>query len=161
VVASIVSDLEVIRKRLQKLTYIEASPFSPMYAGTKAGVTNFMRSIAKAYYVNDRIRANTINPGTVRTNLLDQEAWNHFPDSYFTPVSKIVEVVLMLVDGGEMVDSKSVKVEAGKDWGRAVEVNGTNHYFREQVDYCDEAMAAVMRATDVSEVGNGKFYDTN
>ena len=67
-----------------------------MYAGTKAGVTNFMRSIAKAYYFNDRIRVNTINPGTVRTNLLDSEAWNHFPDSYFTPVSKIVEVVLMV-----------------------------------------------------------------
>ena len=58
-----------------------------------------------------------------------------------------------------MVDSKGVKVEAGKDWQRAVEVNGTNHYFRDQVPYCDEAMAAVMKATDVSEVGNGKFFD--
>ena len=58
-----------------------------------------------------------------------------------------------------MTDSKGVKVEAGADYMRAVEVNGTNHYFREQVPYCDEAMAAVMRATDVSEVGNGKFFD--
>jgi len=58
-----------------------------------------------------------------------------------------------------MEDSKGVKVEAGKDWSRAVEVNGDKHYFREQIDYCDEAMAAVMRATDVSEVGNGKFFD--
>lgn len=58
-----------------------------------------------------------------------------------------------------MEDSKGVKVEAGKDWGRAVEVNGTNHYFRDQHEYCDEKMAAVMRATDVSEVGNGTFFD--
>lgn len=57
------------------------SPFSPMYAGAKAGVLNFMRSIAKAFYFNDRIRANTINPGTVRTNLLDQEAWNQVSQS--------------------------------------------------------------------------------
>jgi NAD(P)-dependent dehydrogenase (short-subunit alcohol dehydrogenase family) len=55
-----------------------------------------MRSIAKAFYFNDRVRVNTINPGTVKTNLLDQEAWKQFPDSYFTPVEKIVEVVLMV-----------------------------------------------------------------
>jgi NAD(P)-dependent dehydrogenase (short-subunit alcohol dehydrogenase family) len=67
-----------------------------MYAGTKSGVVNFMRSIAKAYYFNDRVRVNTINPGTVKTNLLDSEAWKQFPDSYFTPVEKIVEVVLMV-----------------------------------------------------------------
>jgi len=67
-----------------------------MYAGTKSGVVNFMRSIAKAFYFNDRVRVNTINPGTVKTNLLDSEAWKQFPDSYFTPVEKIVEVVLMV-----------------------------------------------------------------
>jgi len=135
------------------------SPFSPMYAGAKHAVVGFMRSIAKAFYFNDRIRVNCICPGTVRTNLLDSEAWQQFPDSYFTPVEKIVEVVTMLIDGGKMIDSKGVVVEEGKDWMRSVEVNGTNHYFREMIPYCDDAMAAVMKSTDISESGKGNFFN--
>jgi alkyl hydroperoxide reductase subunit AhpF len=65
---------------------------------------------------------------------------------------------LQLVDGGKMVDSKSNVVEAGKDWMRSVEVNGTNHYFRDMIPYCDDKMEAVMKATDVTESGNGTFF---
>jgi len=125
------------------------STFCPMYSGAKHAVVGFTRSIAKHYYIHDKIRVNCICPGTVRTNLLDSTAWSTFPDEYFTPVEKIVEVVLMLVDGGKMKDSKGVVVPADKNFMRAVEVNGRNHYFREQPAYCDEAMEAVMKATDV------------
>jgi NAD(P)-dependent dehydrogenase (short-subunit alcohol dehydrogenase family) len=106
------------------------SPFCPMYSGAKHGVIGFMRSIAKHYYFKDKIRVNCICPGTVRTNLIDQKAWSTFPDSYFTPVEKIVEVVLMLIDGGEMKDSTERALKQGEDWQRAVEINGKNHYFR-------------------------------
>jgi hypothetical protein len=75
-----------------------------------------------------------------------------------------------------MVDTKDNVVEEGKDWMRSVEVNGTvlrrynlhldllltssqHHYFREQIPYCDDAMAAVMQATDVTDNGPGKFFD--
>jgi hypothetical protein len=37
-------------------------------------------------------------------------------------------------------------------WGKAVEISGKNHYYRVQPEYCDEAMAAVMKATDVEEL---------
>jgi hypothetical protein len=58
-----------------------------------------MRSIAKNYYLYDGIWVNPICPGTVRTNLLDTSGWTAFPDEFFTPVEKFVEVVLMLVEG--------------------------------------------------------------
>jgi len=126
------------------------SPFCPMYSAAKHGVVGLTRSVAKHFYSHDKIRVNCICPGTVRTNLLDAQGWSQFPDSYFTPVSKIVEVVLMLVDGGKMEDAKGVVVEKGKDWMRAVEVNGMNHYFREQPEFCDKAMEEVMKATDIA-----------
>jgi hypothetical protein len=34
-------------------------------------------------------------------------------------------------------------------WGRAVEVNGRNHYFRGMLEYCDDQMRQVMEATNV------------
>jgi hypothetical protein len=58
----------------------------------------------------------------------------------------------MLVDGGAMEDSKGNKVPAGKDWMRAVEVNGRNHYFREMPEYCDRHMEEMMKKTDVAEL---------
>ncbi|KAF2093838.1 NAD(P)-binding protein [Rhizodiscina lignyota] len=125
------------------------SPFSPVYSASKFGVVGLMRSIAKYYFLHDGIRVNCICPGTVRTNLLDAQGWANFPEEYFTPVEKIVESVLMLVDGKDMTDAYGTKVEAGKGYGLAVEVNGKNHYFRKQHDYCDKQMESVMVATDV------------
>src|SRR4051812_31473688 len=108
-----------------------------------------MRSTSKHYYLYDGIRVNAICPGTVRPNLLDASGWAAFPDEFFTPVEKIVEMVLMLVDGDDMVDGNGVGISADWAWGRAVEVNGRNHYFREMPEYCDDQMRQVMEATDV------------
>lgn len=108
-----------------------------------------MRSIAKHYYLYDAIRVNAICPGTVRTNLLDASVWAAFPDKFFTPVEKIAEVVVMLVEGGDMVDARGVRVSADKAWGRAVEVSGWSHYFREMPKYCDDQMRQAMEAADV------------
>lgn len=109
------------------------------------------RAVAKHFYFRDKIRVSCICPGSVRTNLLDAVGWSQFPESYFTKVEKIVEVVLMLIDGGKMEDSKGVVKGEGQDWSLAVEVNGPNHYFREQPEWCDTAMEEVMKATDVVE----------
>jgi NAD(P)-dependent dehydrogenase (short-subunit alcohol dehydrogenase family) len=127
------------------------SSFCPMYSGAKHAVIGFMRSIAKAYYYNDKIRVNAICPGTVRTNLLDSDGWSTFPPEYFTPVSKIVETVVMLVDGGELTDSKGVVVKKEENWGRAVEINTTKHYFREQPEWCDDIMKTMMSHTEIKE----------
>jgi NAD(P)-dependent dehydrogenase (short-subunit alcohol dehydrogenase family) len=119
---------------------IYPAPFCPMYAAAKHGVLGFTRSIAKHFYLHDKIRANAILPGTMRTSLLSEEEWGAFADADWTPIEKVVEVVEMLLD------------EKENHWGKAVEISGSNHYFREQADYCDEAMRKVMEATDVEKV---------
>ncbi|KAF2430452.1 NAD(P)-binding protein [Tothia fuscella] len=131
-----------------------SAPFCPMYSGAKHGVIGFMRSIAKHYWIHDKIRVSCTAPGTVKTNLVDPKGWESFPDDFFTPMEKIVEVVVMLIDGGDMEDSSSpqVSLKKGQDWGQCVEVNGKNHYFRAQHSWCDDKMKAVMEATDVEQL---------
>jgi hypothetical protein len=108
-----------------------------------------MRSIAKNYYLYDGIWVNSICPGTVRTNLLDTSGWTAFPGEFFTPVEKFVEVVLMFVEGGDMTDGKGVRISADRAWGRAVDVDGRNHYPREIPGYCNDQMRQAMEETDV------------
>jgi hypothetical protein len=98
--------------------------------------------------------------GTVRTNLLDASRWVDFPDESFAPVEKIVEVVLVLVEGNDMMDGKGVRISADQAWRRAVEVNGRNHYFVEMPEYCDGQMRHVMEATDVDGLALKKVMDS-
>jgi len=130
---------------------IYKAPFCSVYTAAKHGVVGLMRSIADHFWMHDRVRVNAICPSTVKTNLLDSSGWSAFPDEYFTPIEKVVETVLMLIDGGDWVDTKGVKVPKGKDYGRAVEISQTNHYFREQVPFSDDVLRIVMGATDVNE----------
>jgi NAD(P)-dependent dehydrogenase (short-subunit alcohol dehydrogenase family) len=143
------------------------SQYAPIYTATKHAVVGFMRSIAPVYY-SAGIRVNAICPGIVKTNLLSSEEWDNFPEEYFTPVEKIAEVVVMLVDGrdegGKRVTGEGGgtgdKGKAAGDGsalvGKAVEISGRNHYYREQADFCDEGMRAVMGATEISELKRGK-----
>jgi NAD(P)-dependent dehydrogenase (short-subunit alcohol dehydrogenase family) len=110
------------------------SNYSPVYTAAKHGVLGFTRSIAPAYYRLDGVRVNAVLPGTVQTNLLSSDEWASFPKEYFTPVEKIAEAVAKFVDG--------------KDVGKAVECSGQNHYYRDQPEFCDEGMRAVMASTD-------------
>ncbi|KAL1602780.1 hypothetical protein SLS60_006201 [Paraconiothyrium brasiliense] len=109
------------------------------------------------------IRVNCICPGTVKTNLLTSDEWANFPEQYFTPIDKIGEVVLMLIDGkddenggvGREVEEASVKELLQKGmYGRAVEISGREHYYREMVSYADEAMRAVMGSTNIESLEN-------
>jgi NAD(P)-dependent dehydrogenase (short-subunit alcohol dehydrogenase family) len=125
------------------------SQFSPVYSASKAGVVNFARSIAYSFFANDGIRVYATCPGTVRTNLLNSNEWTAFPDEFFTPVEKIASTVVMLLEGGDMEDSNGRKIPAAKAYGLAAEINGTRHYFRDPVDFCDDNMRQVMEATSM------------
>lgn len=116
------------------------APFCPMYCASKYGVLGFTRSVAKHFWTHDKIRANAILPGTMKTGLLNDKEWETFGDTSWTPIEKVVEVVEMLLD------------EKEAHWGKTVEISGVNHYFREQAEYCDEDMRRVMEATDVENV---------
>ncbi|KAF2165622.1 hypothetical protein M409DRAFT_23914 [Zasmidium cellare ATCC 36951] len=131
---------------------------SPSYCASKHGVVGLMRSIAPFFYKHHGVRVNAICPASVRTNLLDSTAWNTFDKDVFVPIEKISEAVLMLIDGydlgGKAVGSgeplhRSNGVTSGeKLYGQAVELSGTNHYYREQIPLCSGHQAACMKATE-------------
>lgn len=121
------------------------SYYSPIYTAAKHAVLGFMRCIAPIYYKTDGIRVNAVLPGTVKTNLLTKDEWAEFPAEYFTPVEKIVETVMMFLDGKDGSEKgKGIGVMNGK----AVECSGDNHYYREQPEYCDGPMRIVMESTE-------------
>lgn len=140
---------------------------SPSYCASKHGVIGLMRSIAPFYYNDKAIntRVNAICPGTVKTNLLDPTAWATFSDDVFVPIEKITDTVLMLIDGHDVGRRPDIKRLSGtangadvvdvngagggeKLWGKAVELSGRNHYYRDQPAYCDDHMAKCMLATE-------------
>ncbi|KAL2014361.1 hypothetical protein VTN00DRAFT_1886 [Thermoascus crustaceus] len=122
------------------------SYYSPLYSAAKHGVVAFMRSIASHFRL-DGIRVNAICPTIVQTNLLHKAGWANFPQYLFIPAESIEKVVLLLIDGQDMVDANGKEVPAAETYGRAVEMSGANYYFREQPEYCDDEMRQVMTAT--------------
>ncbi|KAF2008210.1 15-hydroxyprostaglandin dehydrogenase [Amniculicola lignicola CBS 123094] len=124
------------------------SYYSPIYTASKHAMVGFMRSVAPYFYHKAGIRVNAICPGTVKTNLLSSEEWESFPQEYFTPVEKIVETVELLISPGKEEEKEGVM------FGKAVEISGTKHYYRQAVPFCDEGMKTVMSATNV-EVQKG------
>ncbi|KAI1865387.1 uncharacterized protein JN550_008435 [Neoarthrinium moseri] len=131
------------------------SQFCPLYSGAKAGVVNFMRSIAFPYHHYDGVRTYAICPGSVRTGILNAEEWKLWPEHYFTDISKVSSTVEMLIEGGDMEDSWGKKVPASANYGLAVEIYRGEIYFRDQVDYCDEVMKEMM------EKGNLEYQVAN
>jgi NAD(P)-dependent dehydrogenase (short-subunit alcohol dehydrogenase family) len=121
---------------------------APIYTAAKHGVLGLMRAMAPMLWRDDGVRVNAVLPGTVKTNLLTAESWKQFPEEYFTPVEKIVEAVLIFVDGK---DPSKPDIEVMQ--GNAIECSGDSHYYREQYPYCDEAMRNVMSSTDAQSRG--------
>jgi len=128
---------------------------SPSYCASKHGALGFMRSIAPFYYTKVGVRVNAICPGSVRTDLLDKQVWDTFGPDVFVPLEKISQVVLMLIDGhddaGSAVGSGQLlmgdaALGTTKLLGQAVEISGTNHYYRDQPIYCDSNMEACMES---------------
>lgn len=110
-----------------------------------------MRSIAQHFKAGG-IRVNSICPGIVRTNLVDQDGWNAFPQHRFTGMETVVRVVLQLVGQGEpavqgLTDARGTHLPRERLFGLAVEISDSGVYFREQHEFCDDGMREVMAAT--------------
>ncbi|KXL48356.1 hypothetical protein M433DRAFT_152359 [Acidomyces richmondensis BFW] len=131
-----------------------ACPVQPIYGAAKHGVIGWVRNIAGRAYRDDGVRVNAICPGTVHTNLLPKEAWKTFPEGYFTPLNKVVEVVIMLLDNktdDSLPAGSQIEGHNQPAIGQTVEISGENHYFRTQYPFCDDTMGEVMGATEADE----------
>ncbi|KAK4574374.1 hypothetical protein LTR86_002136 [Recurvomyces mirabilis] len=131
-----------------------ACPLQPLYGAAKHGTIGWTRNIASRFYRDDGIRVNAICPSAVKTNLLPEAAWRTFPEEFFTPLGKVVEVVEMLLRGHGRDEEGT---ERERLVGETVEISGSRHYWRGQQGYCDEAMGAMMGATGKDEFANCRF----
>nr|OQO16418.1 hypothetical protein B0A51_17040 [Rachicladosporium sp. CCFEE 5018] len=121
-----------------------ASPSVPVYTASKHAAVGWTRSIAPSYWKQDRIRVNAICPSLVATGIMPKEMYASFPDGVLTPIESVVKAVLLLLDG------KTEQVDEGKVVaGQTVEVNGSDFYFRKQIEFCNPLAAAVMGSAEV------------
>ncbi|KAH6873419.1 hypothetical protein B0T10DRAFT_416456, partial [Thelonectria olida] len=119
----------------------------PMYTSAKHGVLRFSRATANRFKKKG-IRPNAILPGVVATNLLDPEEFKDCAEGTFTLVDFIAETVVGLVQGSDITDVKVCTVPDQDLYGRAIEINVRNIYFRGQPDWCDDTMMAIMNTTE-------------
>ncbi|RDW67658.1 hypothetical protein BP6252_09054 [Coleophoma cylindrospora] len=122
---------------------------APVYTAAKHAVVGFMRSIAPKMYAHDRIRVNAICPGAVITGLFTPEQWDAFPEHLRIPLSRVAEVVSILLEGKleDGVDEAQLRIDGPKKekenepfWGEAVEITASRYYFREAPKFSDESM---------------------
>ncbi|KAI5925360.1 hypothetical protein F4810DRAFT_75735 [Camillea tinctor] len=117
---------------------------TPLYAATKAGILNFMRSVAGPFFNNDGIRTYAICPGSVRTNLLGKELWDAYPQDYLTSMDKITATVQNLITGGRIEDSNGTVIDLNLESGLAVEIFVDDVYFRSPPGPCNDGMRFIM-----------------
>lgn len=106
---------------------IYPSPRNPLYSASKAGVIGLTRSIASIMKADD-IHVSCICPGSVATGLMTKQQFSALDQDTFTPLSKIVSVVDVLLKREE------------ETRGAAVEVIKDRHYLRWRPNFCDEYM---------------------
>ncbi|KAI1087094.1 3-beta-hydroxysteroid dehydrogenase [Rostrohypoxylon terebratum] len=116
---------------------------TPLYAAAKAGILNFMRSIAPLFYQEDGIRTYAICPGSVRTNLLPKELWDAYPQEYLTKMEKVTSTIEPLVDGRQLQDSGG-KIFEKSDVGLTVEIFVDDVYLRSPPDPCNDGMRFIL-----------------
>ncbi|KAL7627922.1 hypothetical protein AAE478_002117 [Parahypoxylon ruwenzoriense] len=133
---------------------------TPLYAASKAGIINFMRSVAPLFYEQDRIRTYAICPGSVRTNLLPKELWDAYPQECITRIENVTSIVESLVEGVQLEDSWGQRFEKSTV-GLAIEIFVDDVYFRRPPDPCNEGMRYVLglmrtRKSEATEEGKGQ-----
>lgn len=116
---------------------------TPLYAAAKAGILNFMRSVAPLFYQEDGIRTYAICPGSVRTNLLPKELWDAYPQEYLTQMEKVTSTLESLVDGRQLQDSGGKTFEKSSV-GLTVEIFVDDVYFRGPPDPCNDGMGFIL-----------------
>ncbi|KAI1417048.1 3-beta-hydroxysteroid dehydrogenase [Hypoxylon sp. FL1857] len=129
---------------------------TPLYAAAKAGILNFMRSVAPVFHDEDGIRTYAICPGSARTNLLAKELWDAYPQEYLTQMEKVTSTVESLVGGTLLQDSWGQKFEKSSV-GLAVEIFVNDVYSRGAPEPCNDGMRFIL---ELMRPGKKKDADT-
>ncbi|KAI1386775.1 3-beta-hydroxysteroid dehydrogenase [Hypoxylon trugodes] len=116
---------------------------TPLYAAAKAGMLNFMRSIAPIFYNEDGIRTYAICPGSVRTNLLPKELWDAYPQQYLTQMEKVTSTIESLISGTQFEDSNGQTFKKSRV-GLVIEIFVDDVYLRESPEPCNAGMEFVL-----------------
>ncbi|KAI1800540.1 3-beta-hydroxysteroid dehydrogenase [Daldinia bambusicola] len=117
---------------------------TPLYSATKAGVVNFMRSVAPIFYCEDGIRTYAICPGSVRTNILPTEVWDAYPQKCLTQAQQVTSTVESLVYGESFEDSWGQKFDKSTV-GLVVEIFVDDVYFRGPPSPCNDDMKFILK----------------
>ncbi|KAI1761559.1 3-beta-hydroxysteroid dehydrogenase [Hypoxylon sp. FL1150] len=115
---------------------------TPLYAASKAGMLNFMRSIAPIFH-GEGIRTYAICPGSVRTNLLPKELWDAYPQEYLTQMEKVTSTIESLVHATPFKDSWGQQFDE-YTVGLAVEIFVNDVYFRGPPEPCNDGMRFIL-----------------
>ncbi|PGH26437.1 hypothetical protein AJ80_01935 [Polytolypa hystricis UAMH7299] len=110
------------------------SEASPIYSASKHGVIGLMQALNGAFFDEDEAAV---------------------PAQAFTPTEIISNVVTTLIDGGELVDSKDLRVEGANLRGHSVEFSGENFYIRGAADFSDPLMEAIVGYTSLKAQKGG------
>ena len=127
-------------------------PVAPQYCASKHGSVGLTRSVGHPLLASDGISVNAVLPGFVMTELTRPLMEALMPAEYITPMDTVLRAFddLLKVE----VDEKNADVQDtdGKDkmglngpgpkrkTGKCVEVCKGQLYYREPVEYCDNAM---------------------
>lgn len=109
-----------------------------------------MRSIAEWYYTADKIRVNALCPSIVRTDILPDAVWDKLPAEAFTPLGAVTKVVLMLIDGELITDSRGKT--ASKVYGQTVIPSSDKFYLNDMPEFCDELHRSVIEGSHVAHM---------
>lgn len=104
----------------------------------------FTRSIGKKLW-EEGIKVNAICPGVVETPLLTPELKSIFGKS-LVPISSVTDVVMEVLSGNEIVDSKGMAVSGEGLHSRGILISGTNQYFVEMPEMYDEEIHITQKA---------------
>ncbi|KAE8157648.1 hypothetical protein BDV40DRAFT_292470 [Aspergillus tamarii] len=110
---------------------------TPVYSATKHGLVGFTRSVGKRL-LDEGVKVNAVCPGVVLTPLMTPELQALFPRKILMSMSDVTNVVLKLISGNEVTDSKGTSVPSDQLHSRAILVSGKKYYHVEMPEYFDE-----------------------
>ncbi|KAI8957250.1 3-beta-hydroxysteroid dehydrogenase [Daldinia sp. FL1419] len=141
--ASVNDDKDCVLVITSSIAGIYPQSITPFYAASKAGMVNFVRSIAPLFYEEDAIRTYAICPGSVRTNLLPNELWDAYPQEYLTPMQKVTSTIESLIYGTELEDSLGQRLD-NSNVGLVIEIFVDDVYFRGPPSPCNDGMRYIL-----------------